>query len=121
MPLLFSYGTLQYEPTQLKTFGRRLLGQPGELHRYQKTSIPVSDPVLVRSHGMTETDTVSFTGSDDDVVTGTLLEITDDELARSDEYETPFDYDRILVTLASGKAVWVYRHIGSAKEGDRGA
>jgi hypothetical protein len=118
MPLLFSYGTLQQEPVQLATFGRALEGQRDELRRYERAFVPVSDPALVARHGMTVTDTVAFTGRVEDTVSGTTLEVTDEEIARSDEYETPFDYDRIFLTLASGRAAWVYRHIGSAMEND---
>lgn len=114
MPLLFSYGTLQQEPTQRETFGRRLEGRRDELRGYCKLQVPVRDAAVVRAHGLTETDTVAFTGNDGDVVSGTVLEVTDAELARSDAYETPFDYDRVQVTLASGTMAWVYRHESSA-------
>jgi hypothetical protein len=121
MPLLFSYGTLQQEPVQLATFGRALEGQRDELRRYERAFVPVSNPALVARYGMTVTDTVAFTGKAEDGVEGTTLEVTDEELARSDEYETPFDYNRIFLILASGRAAWVYRHIGSAKENDPAA
>lgn len=114
MPSLFSYGTLQQEPVQLATFGRALAGEPEALRGYQRDLVPVTDPTLVDRYGMSVTDTVAFTGSAQDVVTGTMLEVTDDELARSDAYEAPFDYDRRMVTLASGRTAWVYRHASSA-------
>jgi gamma-glutamylcyclotransferase (GGCT)/AIG2-like uncharacterized protein YtfP len=116
MPLLFSYGTLQQESVQLATFGRRLRGDRDELRGYECLLIPVADPALVNEHGMTHTATVSFTGGDANSVSGTAFELTDEELARSDEYEAPFDYDRMSVTLASGRTAWVYRHARSARE-----
>ena len=36
-----------------------------------------------------------------------VFEITDDELARADEYEVR-EYSRITVELASGRQAWVY-------------
>ena len=43
-------------------------------------------------------------------MSGTVFEITDAELAAADEYERPAAYNRIAVTLASGKKAWVYVH-----------
>lgn len=114
MPSLFSYGTLQQEPVQRETFGRALAGEPDALRGYQRDLVPVTNRALVDRHGMTVTETIAFTGSDDSIVTGTMLDVTDEELARSDEYESPFDYDRMVVTLASGRSAWVYRHVSSA-------
>ncbi len=118
MPSLFSYGTLQQEPVQLATFGRALAGGPDALRGYQRDLVPVMNPALVDRYGMTVTDTIAFTGSAQSVVAGTMLEVTDDELARSDAYEAPFGYDRIVVTLMSGRTAWVYRHASSAMPND---
>jgi gamma-glutamylcyclotransferase (GGCT)/AIG2-like uncharacterized protein YtfP len=41
-------------------------------------------------------------------VTGTVLDVTDEELAAADAFEAPAKYGRIEVTLASGKRAWVY-------------
>ena len=43
-------------------------------------------------------------------VSGTVFEVTDAELAAADEYERPASYERVAVTLASGKMAWVYVH-----------
>jgi hypothetical protein len=36
-----------------------------------------------------------------------VFEVSEDELARADEYE-PAGYNRVSTTLASGKQAWVY-------------
>ena len=44
---------------------------------------------------------------------GTVLEVTDDELAKADAFEAPAQYERIQVSLASGKQAWVYVFVGA--------
>jgi hypothetical protein len=38
------------------------------------------------------------------------LELTENELARADEYEAEYGYRRVLVQLKSGREGWVYVH-----------
>jgi hypothetical protein len=47
MPLIFSYGTLQQEPVQLSTFGRRLQGQEDELLGFEPSLVRIEDPQVV--------------------------------------------------------------------------
>jgi len=96
MPLLFSYGTLQQEDVQWSTFGRLLEGEPDEL------------PGFALSVGRTGHGNVVFNGREDSRVAGTSYEITDAELAAADLYETRDQYQRIAITLSSGKHAWVY-------------
>ena len=42
-----------------------------------------------------------------DRVTGTVFEITAEELANADKYEVA-DYQRVAAPLASGRTAWVY-------------
>jgi hypothetical protein len=100
IPLLFSYGTLQQESVQLSTFGRRLSGQRDELPRFERSSVQI---------GKTHHANVKFNGNEDSRVPGTAFEITDDELASSDAYEAAFTYERVIVTLTSGRQAWVYK------------
>jgi gamma-glutamylcyclotransferase (GGCT)/AIG2-like uncharacterized protein YtfP len=44
----------------------------------------------------------------EDSVSGTVFEVTEQELAAADQYEEGADYGRILVTLKSGDQAWVY-------------
>ena len=46
-------------------------------------------------------------GRPDSRVKGTVLDVTDAELANSDRYE-PDGYTRVEATLASGRRAWVY-------------
>jgi GNAT superfamily N-acetyltransferase/gamma-glutamylcyclotransferase (GGCT)/AIG2-like uncharacterized protein YtfP len=96
MPLLFSYGTLQQEDVQWSTFGRLLEGQPDEL------------PGFEPSTSVTQDANVILNGRADSRVAGVVFEVTEAELAAADEYEQRAKYTRIAVTLASGKAAWVY-------------
>ena len=108
MPWLFSYGTLQEEDVQWSTFGRRLIGQPDELRGFERSLVRIDDPQVAVASGRTHHANVTFTGRDDSRVTGTALEITDDELGAADEYERLAHYVRIAVTLASGREAWLY-------------
>jgi gamma-glutamylcyclotransferase (GGCT)/AIG2-like uncharacterized protein YtfP len=98
MPLLFSYGTLQQKDVQISTFGRPLDGQRDALARYAAAFAPAGHK------------NVLFNGHDDSRVEGTVLDVTDAELARSDAFEKQFAYGRTRVTLASGREAWVYIH-----------
>jgi gamma-glutamylcyclotransferase (GGCT)/AIG2-like uncharacterized protein YtfP len=107
MPLLFSYGTLQQENVQLSTFGRLLRGQKDELVGFEESLMEIEDPQVVATSGQTHHPIVTFNGRHDSRVSGTVFEITDDELARADEYEVAA-YKRVTAMLASGKQAWVY-------------
>ena len=107
MPLLFSYGTLQREDVQRSTFGRALRGFPDELVGFEQSVFRIEDPAFVAASGKADHAIVTFTGNHDHRVPGTVLEISDAELASADEYE-PAGYARVLADLASGKQAWVY-------------
>ena len=107
MPLLFSYGTLQHQAVQRSTFGRVLRGHPDELIGFEQLVFTIEDPEFVAASGKADHAIVRFTGRDDSRVRGTLLEVTDEELARADAYE-PAGYARVPARLASGKEAWVY-------------
>ena len=107
MPLLFSYGTLQQESVQLSTFGRLLRGEPDQLVGFEQSVFRIEDPDFVATSGKADHTIVTFTGRNDSRVNGTVFEVSDGEIARSDEYE-PAGYTRIETTLASGKRAWLY-------------
>lgn len=113
MPLLFSYGTLQEEQVQLSTFGRLLQGQRDELPRFEPSLVKIEDPQAAAASGRTHHANVTFNGRSDSRVSGTVFEITDTELAAADLYEEDAAYNRMTVTLASGKQAWVYVHARS--------
>jgi gamma-glutamylcyclotransferase (GGCT)/AIG2-like uncharacterized protein YtfP len=107
MPFLFSYGTLQQDDVQRSTFGRLLSGRADRLPGYAQTMVKIDDPDVVATSGKTHHPIVSHSGVATDAVTGTVFEITDEELANADRYEVAA-YKRVAVTLASGQAAWVY-------------
>lgn len=107
MPLLFSYGTLQQEAVQRSTFGRSLRGAPDELVGFEQAVFMVEDPQFVAASGKADHAIVKFNGRPDSRVRGTVLEVTDAELAQADRYE-PAGYTRVSTVLASGKQAWVY-------------
>lgn len=96
MPFLFAYGTLQLEEVQWSTFGRFLDGRPDELRGFETTIVRGKHANIV------------FNGRDDSRVAGTVFEVTDADMAAADEYERRSNYKRIVVTLASGRAAWIY-------------
>jgi gamma-glutamylcyclotransferase (GGCT)/AIG2-like uncharacterized protein YtfP len=114
MPLVFSYGTLQHEAVQLSTFGRLLKGQRDELPGFEPSSVRIEDPNVVAASGTTHHANVTFNGKADSRVSGTVFEITDDELAAADRYEQLARYKRVAARLASGKQAWVYVDARSA-------
>ena len=114
MPLLFSYGTLQQESVQRSTFGRMLQGQRDELPGFEPSFVKIDEPQVVATSGKTHHANVTFNGRSDSRVSGTVFEITDDELAAADQYEQLAAYTRVPATLASGKQAWVYVHVSPA-------
>jgi gamma-glutamylcyclotransferase (GGCT)/AIG2-like uncharacterized protein YtfP len=93
---LFVYGTLQIPTVQQVVFGRSIMGLPDTLPGFRKSEINLEGhiyPIAVRDA--------------DSQIDGLLLELTSDELARGDEYETSA-YDRVRVRLKSGIEAWVY-------------
>jgi Gamma-glutamyl cyclotransferase, AIG2-like len=115
MPLLFSYGTLQQQPVQLSTFGRVLQGYPDALVGFELSRVKIEDPAFVAMSGQSDHAIVTFTGNDQDRVSGMVFEITDTELARADAYE-PAGYERALAMLASGTEAWVYARAAPSRE-----
>ncbi len=115
---LFSYGTLQLASVQLATFGRTLEGKTDQLPGFKKSMVAIGDPKVVEVSGKTHHPIVQFTGRAADAVSGTVFQITGDELRNADKYEVDA-YTRISVTLGSGLRAWVYidaRHAPPASE-----
>jgi hypothetical protein len=105
--LLFSYGTLQLQAVQLATFGRRLAGVKDTLPGFAQKLLKIEDAAVVATSGKTHHPIVQFTGRDEDSVDGMVFEVTPEELAHADRYEVAA-YQRVAVTLHSGRRAWVY-------------
>lgn len=105
--LLFSYGTLQDEPVQLATFGRKLTGQADQMLGYSQSWVEITDPQVLAASGKTHHPIVAPSPHANDRVAGTVFQISESELAAADAYEVS-DYKRVAVALESGRTAWVY-------------
>lgn len=107
MAFLFSYGTLQQEQVQLATFGRLLKGSSDRLFGYCLAQLVINDEQVVATSGEAVHPIARMTEAIDQSVPGTVFEITEAELAEADRYEVEA-YQRIEVTLMSGRTAWAY-------------
>ena len=107
MEYLFTYGTLQLDDVQLKTFGRKLVGKPDSLTGYRLVRMKILDQDFAASSGTADHRNLQFTGQASDRVDGIVFEVTTSELQQSDAYE-PAGYERVLVQLESGSNAWIY-------------
>lgn len=105
--VLFTYGTLQYPEVQRDTFGRLLEGEEDVLTGYTIDYVEIEDPRVAEVSGATAHPMLRETGNLHDKVVGMVVWLTADELEAADEYEVSL-YRRASVTLASGRAAWVY-------------
>jgi gamma-glutamylcyclotransferase (GGCT)/AIG2-like uncharacterized protein YtfP len=104
---LFSYGTLQKEKVQLDLFGRILAGSNDVLRSYKIATIEITDEAfLLKGEGKYQK-TLIISNDKNDMVSGTALEITGEELLIVDKYE-PGNYKRTKAKLESGKEAWIY-------------
>jgi hypothetical protein len=83
---LFSYGTLQQDDVQLASFGRLLAGKADALPGWRQAMVEITDDEVIAKSGKTHHPIV-LPGRRDDRVTGTVFEITAQELAAADRYE----------------------------------
>lgn len=104
---LFSYGTLQSEAVQLKSFGRLLEGRADAMPGFKKEMIEIADPDVIKLSGERLHPVVSASANASDEVAGKVFFISAEELEAADRYEVS-DYKRIEVTLKSGTRAWVY-------------
>jgi hypothetical protein len=107
MPLLFSYGTLRDPAVQKVNFGRELAGRDDRIRGFRLDRVEITDPHVLAVSGERFHPILHATGDVGDEVAGAVLELTDDDLLRADEYEVD-DYRRVEAPLASGGTAWVY-------------
>ncbi|SDY56664.1 gamma-glutamylcyclotransferase family protein [Herbiconiux ginsengi] len=110
--LLFSYGTLRQPEVQLATFGRLLGGCEAAVVGYRLDWLTITDPAVIATSG-SDRHPLLVPDSTADPVSGTVFEITVDELLAADDYEVD-DYRRVLVPLDSGEQAWVYVFAGAS-------
>ena len=104
---LFSYGTLRDDAVQLRLFGRLVPGTPGALPGFRLGTVTIRDEAVVATSGISVHLCADETGDPADTIEGTVLSLTEAELAIADDYETA-DYKRVSVTLASGVDAFLY-------------
>ena len=93
---IFIYGTLADPEVQQRVWGRTTDGLSDMLKGYKRSQIEIEGEVypLIISDPNSR-------------VSGSVIEITEHELRKADEYETDA-YRREKVTLESGVSAWVY-------------
>jgi gamma-glutamylcyclotransferase (GGCT)/AIG2-like uncharacterized protein YtfP len=106
--LLFSYGTLQKRDVQMAHFGRELTGRQDALPGYTRRLSAVPDPKVIALIGETEYANAEPSSNPEDVISGMVFEITEQELAAADIYEQAAGYRRISVRLRSGDQAFLY-------------
>jgi len=94
---LFAYGTLLEKEIQLGVFSRLLGGLKDVLPSYK-----ISDYKVANLYP-----TLDYTENQQDSIKGKVFALTPAELKKADQYEGDA-YERIEVTLGSGKKAWVY-------------
>jgi|GEM_PF-64074 pyridoxal phosphate enzyme (YggS family) len=104
---LFSYGTLQLEKVQIENYGRLLKGKKDSLLGYRLDKLKITDPAVLKKSGKEFHPIAIKTGSPNDVIDGTIFEITEEELIATDKYEVN-DYQRVLENFVSGEQAWIY-------------
>jgi gamma-glutamylcyclotransferase (GGCT)/AIG2-like uncharacterized protein YtfP len=104
---LFSYGTLQKDSVQMELFGRILTGAKDNLEGYKIASIEIKDEAFLAKGEEKFQQTLIQSNEDDDIIEGTVFEVSEEELLLADKYE-PDNYKRMRVMLRSGKAAWIY-------------
>ena len=98
MENLFLYGVLMKKEIQKEVLGRELEMREDSLTRYKKGSVQIEREIFPR---------LEKTNNTYDVVFGKVVEVSEEDFKKLDEYEGE-DYRKIEVVLVSGKDSWVY-------------
>ena len=103
---VFAYGTLRQVAVQEALYGRRIRTVPDSLPGYRLEWLRITDPDVI-SMSRTDQHPILRPGDANDSVEGAYLELTEQELMATDEYEVD-DYVRRAVKLSAGLTAWVY-------------
>jgi gamma-glutamylcyclotransferase (GGCT)/AIG2-like uncharacterized protein YtfP len=104
---LFSYGTLQLPHVQMANFGRLLDGVSDRLIGYLVDHVEIKDPDVLAQSEQRFHPILRYTGKVFDDVKGIAFAVSELDVERADRYEVA-DYQRVAVTLRSGREAWVY-------------
>ena len=102
MEKLFAYGTLKDKHIQETIFGRTLSGVPDRLIGFVINYIEIEE-----EFGLEKYPIITATDNPDDIVTGIVYDITEEDVNRADTYEG-LHYKRIEATLESLQTAWAY-------------
>ena len=92
---------------QESLFGRILVGTKEELPGYKIEKLKITDQGVIEKSGTDIHPILVRTGKPADLVSGMVLELTQAELEKADEYEVD-DYLRNLAVMSSGTQAWIY-------------
>ncbi|MFI6682451.1 GDSL-type esterase/lipase family protein [Streptomyces sp. NPDC050485] len=102
---LFSFGTLRDGRVQTALFGRTVPSTPASLAGHTTRPQPITDQAVIDASGLDVHLTLERKiGAE---VEGSVLHLTDEELAAADAYEVD-DYARRRVLLSCGEQAWAY-------------
>jgi gamma-glutamylcyclotransferase (GGCT)/AIG2-like uncharacterized protein YtfP len=105
---LFSYGTLRDSAVQMALFGRLLEEEADSLPGFRIDTIEIVDPDIINLSGQAIHLILRRADENErDSIIGAALAIRESELAAVDDYEGD-TYQRIEVTLGSGRRAFVY-------------
>lgn len=103
---VFSYGTLRLPKVQHALYGRQVPTVTDTLPGYRIDWLLITDADVIAKSG-SDRHPILRRAEPHESVDGAYLELTDDELASTDEYEVD-DYARVSVRLGSGVQAWAY-------------
>jgi hypothetical protein len=104
---LFSFGTLRDAGTQQALFGRAVAGSADAIVGYRVGRVRIIDPAAIAASGSDIHPALVVTGDPADVVEGSLLDLSEDELAAVDRYEN-VSFRAIEVVTRSGIRATAY-------------
>ncbi|OYX80053.1 MAG: gamma-glutamylcyclotransferase [Flavobacteriales bacterium 32-34-25] len=102
MEKLFAYGTLKSKDIQENIFGRSLKGVPDRLIGFVINYIEIEEEFGIEKYPI-----IVATENPDDIVTGLVYDISEEDVNLADTYEG-LHYKRIEVTLESMQTAWAY-------------
>jgi gamma-glutamylcyclotransferase (GGCT)/AIG2-like uncharacterized protein YtfP len=103
---VFSYGTLRQTNVQMALYGHPVLTIEDSLPGWRLEWLQIIDSDAIEASG-SDRHPILRPGAADDLVSGAYLELSDEELSATDDYEVS-DYVRKSVTLSSGTQAFVY-------------
>lgn len=102
-----AYGSLLLPRTQLRVFGRLMVGAPDQLVGYGLRWLACDDATFIRDTGLTGYPAAMEMSGAEQAFVGQRLILKARDWPRADQYEGA-EYRRVCRRLASGQQAWVY-------------